>query len=357
MTTTDRAAGACPAAPEGWLDPAPFQRGVAWRDGVRAVRADPGDLDRLPWDTAARAAVPVGVRLEFTARGARALDVRYRTAPPESADALGDLAHTFALWCDGALVTEVTGDPGRETVVRIPLPERGGRFTVYPPESRSPEILGLRPVGGAVAPAPAQPRWLVHGDSITEGWWSTRPAHAWPAAAGRELGLDAVNLGHAGAGRGELAVAQQIAGLPADLLTLAFGTNCWSRTPFSAPLMYETARAFVGLVRQGHPDTPLLVLSPVLRPEAERTPNELGATLGALRTALEEATRDLAAGGDDRLALLPGLDVLGAEHLADGLHPNDAGHALMAGAVAAALREAGFVPEPAPDGGGCSPTA
>ncbi|MGX1882155.1 GDSL-type esterase/lipase family protein [Streptomyces sp. NPDC055287] len=346
MTTTDRAAGTDFTDSEGWLDPAPFLRGVAWRDGRRAVRADPTDLDRLPWDTAERAAVPVGVRLEFTARGATALDIRYRAALPGPGDALRDLAHTFALWHDGALVTEVTEAPEEETVVRIGLPDRPGRFTVHPPESQCPEVLGLRPAGGAIVPAPAQPRWLVHGDSITEGWWSTRPAHAWPAAAGRALGLDAVNLGHAGAGRGELAVAQQIAGLPADVLTLAFGTNCWSRTPFSSPLLYETARAFIGLVRQGHPDTPLLVLSPVLRPEAEGTPNALGATLAELRTALEEATRARIADGDDRLALLPGRDLIGPRHLADGLHPNDAGHALMADAVAAALRDAGFVPAP-----------
>ncbi|MBT2492237.1 GDSL family lipase [Streptomyces sp. ISL-96] len=328
---------------DGWLDPAPFLRGVAWRDGRRAVRADPADLDRLPWDIVERCAVPVGVRLEFTARGATAVDLRYRAALPGPADALRDLAHTFALWHDGALVSEVTEDPARETVVRIGLPDGPGRFTVHPPESQCPEILGLRPVGGPISPAPPQPRWLVYGDSITEGWWSTRPAHAWPAVAGRTLGLDAVNLGQAGAGRGELAVAQQLAGLPGDLLTLAFGTNCWSRTPFSAPLLYETVRAFITLVRRGHPDTPMLVLSPVLRPEAERTPNALGATLAALRTALEEAVLAGIAAGDDRLALLPGLGILTPEHLTDGLHPNDAGHALMADAVAAALREARFV--------------
>lgn len=346
MTATDRASSDAMTNPPGWLDPAPFLRGVAWRDGGRAVRADPGDLDRLPWDTAERAAVPVGVRLEFTARGATALDIRYRAALPGPAEALRDLAHTFALWHDGALVTEVTEAPEEETVVRIGLPDRRGRFTVHPPESQCPEILGLRPVGGTVAPAPPQPRWLVHGDSITEGWWSTRPAHAWPAAAGRALGLDTVNLGHAGAGRGELAVAQQIAGLPAGLLTLAFGTNCWSRTPFSAPLMRETVRAFIGLVRQGHPATPLLVLSPVLRPEAERTPNALGATLADLRAALEEAVLAGVAAGDERLALLPGRDILGPAQLADGLHPDDAGHALMAEAVAETLRRSGFVPPP-----------
>ncbi|MER5891325.1 GDSL-type esterase/lipase family protein [Streptomyces sp. NPDC001941] len=320
-----------------WLDPAPFLRGTAWRDGERAVRADPGDLERLPWDTAERAALPIGVRLEFVSSGARAVEVRYRAATPGPRDGERELPDCFALWEGDRCVREVLADPAGEQVVRIGLPPSHGPFTVHPPEARSPVVLGLRAVGGTVAPAPRRPRWLVHGDSITEGWWSTRPAHAWPAVAGRALGVDTVNLGYAGCGRGELPVAQQLATLPGDLLTLAFGTNCWSRVPHTPGLLYETTRAFVALVRRGHPDAPLLLLSPVLRPGAESEPNELGATLGELRTAMEEAGRDLVAAGDSRLAVLPGRDLLRAEHLADGLHPDDEGHALIGAAAAKAL--------------------
>ncbi|WP_418955962.1 GDSL-type esterase/lipase family protein [Streptomyces tritici] len=264
-----------PMEPDGtggsWQDAGPFLRGTAWFDERgRAVRADPADLDRLPWDAAQRAALPVGIRLEFTAApGTRAVAVRYRAEVPGRAEPLRDLAHCFALWEGGSLVGETCARPAEEAEVVLGLPPRPGPFTVHPPEWAAPWLLRLRGVGGAVAPAPPRPRWVVHGDSITEGWWATRPAHAWPAAAGRALGLDAVNLGYAGAARGELPTAEQLASLPADVLTLAFGTNCWGRTPHSAPLLYETTRAFLDLVRAGHPRTPLLLLSPVLRPAAE----------------------------------------------------------------------------------------
>ncbi|MFF7717495.1 GDSL-type esterase/lipase family protein [Streptomyces sp. NPDC007988] len=341
-----------------WLDPGAFLRGVAWLDGGRPVRADPGDAARLPWDTRERAALPIGVRLEFTAPdGARAVELRYRARVPGTADALRDLAHCFALWEGDRCAAESFTEPAEEATVTIPLPPGPGPFTVHPPESQAPVILGVRGLGGRVAPAPRRSRWVVHGDSITEGWWSTRPPHAWPSAAGRALGLDCVNLGYAGSARGELATAQQLAALPADLLTLAFGTNCWSGVPCSAPLLYETTRAFVSLVRRGHPATPLLLVSPVLRPDAETTRNALGATLADLRAAMEEAVRDLVAAGDDRLALLPGAGVLTADDLADGLHPNDEGHARMAAAVTGALRDAGFAGAPAPAGassGGCA---
>ncbi|MFJ3902496.1 GDSL-type esterase/lipase family protein [Streptomyces sp. NPDC090025] len=327
-----------------WLEPEPFLRGTAWRDGDRPVRADPADLARLPWDIAQRAELPIGVRLEFTATpGTRAVLLRYRATVPAAGDALRSLRHGFALWRGGSCVAEVFAEPVTEGTVRLELPPCGGEFTVHPPEGQAPVLLGLRAVGGALGPAPHRPRWLVHGDSITEGWWSTRPAHSWPSTAGRLLGLDAVNLGFAGGARGELPLAEQLARLPGDLITLAFGTNCWAVVPCSAPLLYETTRAFVTLVRGGHPDTPLLLLSPVLRPAAEDTGNALGATLGALRGAMESAVLDLMAAGDTRLALLPGGALLGPGDLADGLHPNDRGHRRIATAVAGALRAARFV--------------
>ncbi|MET9802735.1 GDSL-type esterase/lipase family protein [Streptomyces sp. NPDC006368] len=332
-----------------WQDPAPFLRGTAWFDHGRPVRADPAALARLPWDTAERAALPIGVRVEFTASpGTRAVEVRYRASVPDEAGALRELAHCFALWQGNRCVHETVTEPAEEATVTLSLPSATGPFTIHPPEGQAPVILGLRPLGGAIEPVPPRPRWVVHGDSITEGWWSTRPAHAWPAVAGRALGVDAVNLGYAGSARGELPVAEQLAVLPADLLTLAFGTNCWSGIPFSAPLLYETVRAFIALVRRGHPDTPLLLLSPVLRPDAEDTPNALGATLSELRVAMEEAVRDLIAAGDARLSLVPGRGLLGPEHLVDGLHPDDAGHARIAAAVAGAVAEAvaGAVAEP-----------
>ncbi|APE20445.1 MULTISPECIES: GDSL-type esterase/lipase family protein [Streptomyces] len=324
----------------GWTDPAPFLRGTAWLDGNRPVRADPDDLERLPWDIAERAALPIGVRVEFTASpGTRAVQLRYRADVPEPGDPLAGLRHCFALWSGTRLVGETCAAPAAEATVTLPLPPAGGVFTVHLPEGQAPVPLAVRALGGTLSPAPARPRWLVHGDSITEGWWSTRPAHSWPATAGRLLGLDPVNLGYAGGARGELPLAEHLSRLPGELITLAFGTNCWSTVPATADWLYATVRAFVGLVRRGHPKTPLLVVSPVLRPEAEHTRNALGATLTELRRAMERAARDLASEGDDHLLVLPGRPLLGPEHLADGLHPNDAGHARIATAVAEALRD------------------
>ncbi len=150
-----------------------------------------------------------------------------------------------------------------------------------------------------------------------------------------------MNLGYAGSARGELPSAQQIAALDADVISISHGTNCWSRIPFSTALFREQTQAFVALVRQGHPDTPIVVSSPILRPDAEDTPNALGATLVDLRIAMEELTRELIAAGDPHLTLVEGGRLVGPDDLPDGIHPGDHGHEVLAdvfgGAVAAAV--------------------
>jgi hypothetical protein len=84
-----------------------------------------------------------------------------------------------------------------------------------------------------------------------------------------------------------------------------------------------------------------VVASPVIRPDAETTPNRLGATLADLRGAMEEVVRARLDSGDDNIVLVPGAEVITAAELADGIHPGDAGQARLAevfgSAVASAL--------------------
>ncbi|NGO77049.1 GDSL family lipase [Streptomyces sp. YC504] len=310
-------------------------RGVSWLSGEGApVRADPADRDRLPLDTWERATVPAGVRYEFVAAGASGVEVTYSGTEPLVADSYRRTEPVFTLLRGEEVVAEAAGAAGQDRLVRLEAALEG-EFTLHLPEVLRPVVHCVHPVGGTLDPAPARPRWLVYGDSISEGWTTSRPHLAWPARVGRALGLDTVNLGYAGAARGELASAQQLASLPAAVITVAFGTNCWSRTPSSAELLYETTRAFLAIVRAAHPDVPVLVVSPVVRPDAEHSPNALGATLGGLRAAQERAVADTA---DKHLRVLPGARLIGAEHLVDGVHPGDEGHRLIAEGVAEALR-------------------
>lgn len=321
--------------------PEPFLRGNAWpgTEDLPYPRADPADLDRLPGDTVGTARLPVGVRLEFVGTAA-AVELDYQTQ-----------THDLGYRGEGAgtAFTLVTGDESVSVPARLGTgtarfvlddlargdPEQP--IVVYLPEGMRPRVLAMRVKGGELAPAPRGPRWLAYGDSIAEGWIASGPSGAWPAVAARRTGLDVVNLGYAGAARAELPSAQQIAALDADVISVSHGTNCWSRIPFSTAMFREQTRAFLALVRAGHPETPIVVTSPILRPDAEDTPNALGATLVDLRVTMEDLTRELIAAGDAHLTLVTGGGLVGADDLPDGIHPGDHGHEVLADAFGGAV--------------------
>lgn len=316
-----------------------FIRGTAWPSGagVPYPRADPADFARLPVDTWGMAMVPVGVRLEFTG-DATAVDISYTTATDDLGYRGSGAGTTFAAWRNGSKVDEADAVLG-ESTVRLDTAAAESddpdtdRVIVHIPEGMKPTITSITAVDGSIAPAPAQKRWLAYGDSINEGWVASGPSGAWPSIVGRRHGLDVVNLGYAGSARGEIVSAQQIAALDSPaVISIAHGTNCWTRIPYSTEMMSSTTEAFLCIVRAGHPGVPIVVLSPVTRPDAESVPNELGATLGDLRLAMERATRSLIEAGDVDLTLVPGRDVLAAELLADGIHPGDEGHRVLADA-------------------------
>jgi lysophospholipase L1-like esterase len=280
------------------------------------------------------AAVPAGVRLEVEADCA-AVEVAYRTG--RAAGHRAGSGSTFALWSDDRLVDEEPAVLGAGTArLRCAGAERA---TIYLPEGMDPRVTGVGAVDGTVRPAPRGPLWACYGDSIAEGWVASSPAGAWPAIVARRTGLDLVNMGYAGAARGELPSAEHVASLPASLVTIAYGTNCWSRIPFTTGMLREGLDAFLRVVRGASPDVPIVVISPVVRPEAERTRNALGATLGDLRRAMEEVAGAWAA-REARIGLVRGRRLIGPDQLADPVHPNDDGHRAMADAIQPALERA-----------------
>jgi lysophospholipase L1-like esterase len=325
--------------------PHPYLRGCAWpgTDDIPYPRADPTDLARLPGDTVASAQLPVGVRLELVG-DAEVIELDYVTRTDDLGYRGPGAGTTFALVSRGETVHERVARAGPGTV-RFDLGEIDARdpaapMLVYLPEGMRPEVTAVRALGGAIEPAPPQPRWLAYGDSIVEGWIASGPVGAWPAVAGRDFGLDVVNLGYAGAARGEIASAEQLASLDAAVISVSHGTNCWTRIPFSVDMFRAQTRAFLAVLRDGHPETPIVVTSPVIRPDAEATPNRLGATLDDLRVVMEEVARERIADGDGALTLVEGRDRLQPGDLPDGVHPGDEGHRILAAAFGGAVHAA-----------------
>ncbi len=317
----------------------PFLRGVVYRSAgaVAYPRANPIDTSRLPGDVWKAASVPSGVRLELVG-DAEAVDLVYRTTTGQlgyRGDAAGI---TFSVWRNGHLVCEEDAVLG-DGITRLQLGD--GRpdkpAVIYLPEGMQPVVSSITGVNGDIAPAPTLPRWIAYGDSVTQGWIASGPAQGWAAIAARKARLDLVNFGYASAGRGEIVSAEHIAEIDADVVSIAYGTMCWARTPHSTAMVEAGLHAFLDVVRQGHPTTPVVVMSPILRPDAEELANRLGASLSDIRATIESVVEQRMDTGDDLLALLGGADIITADHLADGIHPGDEGHKRLAIAAAKVL--------------------
>ncbi|MFJ8927575.1 SGNH/GDSL hydrolase family protein [Streptomyces sp. NPDC102364] len=334
-------------------DASPFVRGVlpSWvREGSRL----PGELCRkLPMDTVRAARIAAGVHLAF--RGSvtaveLALTLGQKTTVPAPAAPHALVVRRGARTPSVRVLLPAL--PG-ECVVHVPLPDRAPDevVKVYLPETVEVRVDGVVAVGGTLEPGSPQPLWAVYGDSITQGWSASEPGLAWPSLVAERLGLDLVNLAFAGAARGEVLAADAVAASGAAAVAIAWGTNAWSSLPTDADAVAQTTRLFLTAVRQGLPQVPLVVVSPLLRPDAERKKNRFGATHAEMRTAMEAAVRDFARiNGDAQLRLVPGADLVPTDELADGLHPGDTGHRSLADAVAPAVAEGLGLVATAPDG-------
>ncbi|MEU7577817.1 hypothetical protein AB0B50_09480 [Streptomyces sp. NPDC041068] len=143
-------------------------RGAPWwsRNG-HPLRADPMDRDRLPADTWQRAEVPAGRRVEFVARGVRAVETSYAASPPLEADGYRTTAAVFTLLTTEGAAQDTPAAPGRH-VARVELPHPDGEFTTHLPKTLRPAPRELRPLdGGTLTPVPDRPRCCTrpHGRS------------------------------------------------------------------------------------------------------------------------------------------------------------------------------------------------
>ncbi|MFI1071703.1 GDSL-type esterase/lipase family protein [Streptomyces puniciscabiei] len=239
-----------------------------------------------------------------------------------------------------------SGLPGTDKVVEIWLPH-----------NETTELVALR-TDAPVEAVPHQGRkvWLHHGSSISHGSDAASPTTTWPALAASLGGVDLINLGLGGSALLDPFTARTLRDTPADLISVKLGINVVNADLMRLRAFGPAVHGFLDTVRDGHPDTPLLVVSPILCPIHEDTPGpslpDLAAlgegrlrfraagnpaekasgklTLRVIRDELARIVRERSA-EDPRLSYLDGRELYGEADfgelpLPDGLHPDAAAH-------------------------------
>ena len=240
------------------------------------------------------------------------------------------------------------------------LPPGEKTVEIWLPHDETTALLGLR----ADAPfAPLAPsgkrRWLHHGSSISQGSNATHPTGIWPAVAAGRAGVDLRNLGFGGSALLDPFTARTMRDLEADLISLKIGINLVNLDLMRLRAFGPAVHGFLDTIREGHRDTPLLVISPVFCPIHETTPgptmfdgkalkggrllfrstgNEAEVrqgklTLTVIRDQLEAIVEERAQ-ADSNIHYLDGRALYGAMDnarlpLADGLHPDAETHRLI----------------------------
>ncbi|MBI4875008.1 MAG: SGNH/GDSL hydrolase family protein [Acidobacteria bacterium] len=312
-----------------------------------------GELFRLPlrlkdslpkavWDLGQS---PSGGRIRFRTDSARlAIRLEYPSAPNmRNMHAFGQTG--VDLYVDGVYRSTATaGNDSKPGVsaefVYFDLP--GGprterEATLYLPLYKPVKVLAVG-VDKQARLSRARPFALdkpvvFYGTSITQGGCASRPGMSYQAILGRMLNLDFVNLGFSGNGRGEPEVARMVAEIDAACFVLDFAQN--NKSVESLREVYEP---FMKTLRDKHPNTPLLAITPISS-AAERL-GPAGERLEAMRSHIRLAVAKRIAEGDSRLQLVEGTDLLGPDRLdglVDGTHPNDLGFQWMAEGLAARL--------------------
>ncbi|WDZ93670.1 GDSL-type esterase/lipase family protein [Nocardiopsis sp. HUAS JQ3] len=245
---------------------------------------------------------PSGVRLAFRTRASAVeLDTlptkRAYTGAPPRPDGVYDLL------VDGQLVDQAsatggntltvdmaTGSaehrPGPVATVRFTgLPDRVKDVEIWLPHNETTELVALR-TDAAVEPAPGRGRrvWLHHGSSISHGSNAASPTAVWPALAASLGGAELVNLGLGGSALLDPFTARAMREAPADLISLKIGINLVNADLMRLRAFGPAVHGFLDTLREGHPGTPLLVVSPILCPIHEDTPGPCAFDPDSLRT-------------------------------------------------------------------------
>ncbi|AJZ84237.1 GDSL-type esterase/lipase family protein [Streptomyces sp. AgN23] len=319
-------------------------------------------------------AQPSGVRLVFRTRAtAVELDTLptkrvYAGAPPRP-DGVYDLL------VDGRLAGQSTVTGGNTLAIDLatgtaesrPGPVGTLRFTDLPggvktvelwlPHNETTELVALR-TDAPIEPVPDQGRkvWLHHGSSISHGSDATSPTAIWPALAASLGGVELVNLGLGGSALLDPFTARTMRDTPADLISIKIGINLVNADLMRLRAFTPAVHGFLDTIREGHPTTPLLVVSAILCPIHEDTPGPAAFDVSALsagklrfratgdpaeraagkltlRVIREELSRIVKqrAADDPHLHYLDGLDLYGEADadelpLPDELHPDAATH-------------------------------
>ena len=240
---------------------------------------------------------------------------------------------SFDVFADGKPVGYMDNFSGIElpenyTEVELPLGEFSKEFNlgegektvcVYFPWSVRPWIRSVEIDDGAYIKPVKQPKKLLaFGDSITQGYDALRPSGRYASIIADKLSAEEINKGIGGETFFP-ALAEISDDISPDYVTVAYGTNDWSKT--TEEDFKVGCRNFYKALSEKYPDAKIFAITPVWRKDYQL--EKIFGPFENVEKDIFEAVSDLS-----KVTVIPGFDLVphDIKFYADlRLHPNDAG--------------------------------
>ena len=307
-----------------WNGIASLEAGDGWLKPWRIPHEDQDLYSPGVSELAGRAEMASGVRLRF-ATDATACTLH--TAP------LAEEGN-FDLYADGALIATVDFAAGQTATSFDDLPNGDKVVEIWLSQAIPVPVCAVElPEGSRVEKSEDhRPKWVTYGSSISHCRTAGSPSFTWPGVVARGKDLNLTSFGFGGQCHADPMMARLIRDRAADFLSVKIGINIYGGSSLGPRAFRPAIIGTIATIRDGHPETPFAVCSPIWGHDRETVPNAVGLTLQQMRVEIQEAVESFRRRGDANIYYVDGLKLFGedlAHLLPDNLHPNAEGYRLM----------------------------
>ncbi|MEO6052709.1 MAG: SGNH/GDSL hydrolase family protein [Chthoniobacterales bacterium] len=233
-------------------------------------------------------------------------------------------------WLSVATAVPLLDDPAYELPLITGNAKEMREYRLYLPLYKpvNKVALGFAPkakVKPSPTPAGVKPVFF-YGTSITQGGCANTTGSDFVSILGRKLDTEIINFGFSGSGKGEPEVAELMREIDAEIFVLDYAENCDTEG------MRRTLPEFVRILRERHPETPILIISPICY-SAYFWKKDYRRTTEEMRNLIMERYLQLRNDGDENIHFLDGFGLIppgGSGIFSDGVHPSSGGFSIMA---------------------------
>ena len=245
---------------------------------------------------------------------------------------------SFDLYVDGVFYAHKRFDNLNAKLISFALPMGMHRITLYFPWTAETVVNEVHlSVGAVIEELPKRKKVIFLGDSITQGYVTEYTSLTYVNMVATDLDIEAVNQGIGGYYFGINSIDESLALYTPDVITIAYGTNDYSRYDDKHDFETNVSKYIAKLISL-FPNTKMLAVLPIYRNDENNQTREKYRDY-----TLDDARRILMGIYEkyDNVSILieSGIPRIPDVFVSDYLHPNELGFTFMSKSIGKELQK------------------